>query len=137
MWDGHIYFGLTLPLPNILTLPALLLEAVDVKDPVRVGNNVVYNIKVTNQGTAPDSDIRVKAVLPDSEQFVSGGGASEATADGQTITFAPIATLAPKQSVTWQVTAKAVKPDDARFRVEMTSKSLTKPGIKEEPTRLY
>jgi len=122
---------------QIQTLPALLLEAVDEHDPVHVGTNVVYDVRVTNQGTAPDHQVKVTVNLPDSEQFVSGSGASDVTANGQTLTMAAVDTIQPKQTVTWRVEVKATKPDDARFKVNMTSQSLTKPATKEEPTRLY
>ena len=56
----------------------------------------MYKIKVTNQGNGPDSNIRVTATLPDGEQFVSAGGSSAATNDGQTISFAPIARWRPR-----------------------------------------
>ena len=92
---------------RILTMAALLLEAVDESDPVRVGENVIYDVKVTNQGSGSDANVRVTATLPDEEQLVSAGGATEATVSGQTITFAPVATLASTQSVTWRVVAKA------------------------------
>src|SRR5437764_3681391 len=54
---------------RILTMPALLLEAVDESDPVRVGGNVIYDVKVTNQGTGPDGNINVTATLPEGMEF--------------------------------------------------------------------
>jgi uncharacterized repeat protein (TIGR01451 family) len=122
---------------QIQTLPALLLEAVDEHDPVHVGTNVVYDIRVTNQGTAPDHNVKVTVNLPESEQFVGGSGASDVSANGQTLNMGTVETIQPKQTVTWRVEVKATKPDDARFKVNMTSQSLTKPATKEEPTRLY
>jgi uncharacterized repeat protein (TIGR01451 family) len=122
---------------RIMTIPALLLEAVDEADPVRVGNEVVYDIKVTNQGSGPDRNIKVIATLPDGEQFVRANGATQGNIDGQTLTFAPVPTLAPKESVTWKVVAKAVRGADVRFKVTATSDSLTNPAEKVEPTKLY
>ena len=81
--------------------------------------------------------MQVVATLPDEEEFVKAGGATEATADGKKITFAPVAVLKPKQSVTWTVEVKAIKAGDVRFKVELNSDSLTKPATENEPTRLY
>ena len=122
---------------KIMAVAALLLEAVDVADPVKVGDNVVYKIKVTNQGNGPDTNIKVTATLPDGEQFIKATGSSDATNSGQSITFAPVQSLAAKQSVTWEVTAKATKPADVQFKVTATSDTVKSPAEKSEPTKLY
>jgi len=121
---------------QILTIPALLLECVDSVDPVPVGGNTVYTITVINQGSGADSNVGIKAILPPELQFVRGGGASDVRAEGNTLTFAPIATIAPKQNLTWTVECKAVKAADARFYVELTSGSLSRPAAETEPTRI-
>ena len=122
---------------KVMTIAALLLEAVDLSDPVRVGENVTYRITVTNQGSGPDTNIRVTAKLPNEEQYVSARGTTEATAEGQTVRFAPIPTLAAGRSAQWEMTVTAKQAGDVRFDVQLESDSLTKPGSKSEPTRLY
>lgn len=122
---------------SIATLPALRLEVVDVEDAIKIGDNVVYHIMVTNQGTGDDQDIRVVATLPEEESFVSASGTSNARNDGQVITFEPVARLDPQKSAEWRVEAKANRAGDVRFEVKITSRSLTKPAVETEPTRLY
>lgn len=119
------------------TIPAILLETVDESDPVKVGENVVYDIKVTNQGSGPDSNIVIKAMVPDGEQYVSTDGATQPTVDGMNLTFPAIPTLAPKASVTWKVTVKAVKAGDVSFKTSATSDGVKSPAEKTEPTKLY
>jgi len=121
---------------SILTIPALLLECVDAQDPVVVGQNTVYHIEVKNQGSGPDNQIALKAVLPPEMQFVRGGGATNVTADGQTLNFAPLPTLAPSATAKWTVEVKALKAADARFYIEMGSESLTRTAAETEPTRI-
>ncbi|MDB5332662.1 MAG: hypothetical protein JWP03_3813 [Phycisphaerales bacterium] len=122
---------------NIQTVAALLLEAVDERDPVRVGDNVVYNIAVTNQGNGPDTNVGVTAILPPQEQFVQATGATQASNDGQKVTFQSIATLGPKQTARWRVVVKATQPADVQFRVTAVSDSVKVPAEKAEPTKLY
>lgn len=121
----------------IRTIPALLLEAVDNPDPVQVGTNTTYTITVKNQGSGPDANLRLAATLPPELRFVRGGGASEIRADGQRLTFAPIATLAPQQVVTWTVEAQAASPGDVRFEVSAISDSISQPALKAETTKLF
>jgi uncharacterized repeat protein (TIGR01451 family) len=122
---------------HVGTLPALRLEVVDEEDAIKIGDTVVYRITVKNQGSGDDEDVRIVATLPPEETFVRASGSSEATVDGQTITFAPVTRLEPEKTAEWRVEAKAAKAGDVRFEVRMTSKSLTKPAVETEPTRLY
>jgi len=122
---------------NVATLAALRLEVVDVEDAIKIGENVVYHISVKNQGSGDDQDIRIVATLPDEESFVSASGTTNGRADGQVITFEPVIRLEPEKTAEWRIEAKANRPGDVRFEVKMTSKSLTKPAVETEPTRLY
>ncbi len=121
---------------SILTIPALLLECNDSIDPVRIGSTTIYTITVTNQGWGADTNVTVKALVPPEELYVDSQGASAIHAAGQTLTFDPITTLAPKQSVQWKVEVKGLRPGDARFNVDLTSDSLTRPASKSESTRV-
>jgi len=118
-------------------IPAILLEVVDVDDPIAVGNNVTYVITVTNQGSAPGTNIKIGATLEDTMQFVSAGGATSGKAEGKNVTFAPIQSLAPKAKATFRVTVKAVKSGDVRFAVEMTSDQITRPVNETEATNFF
>ena len=118
-------------------IPAILLEVIDVTDPVEVGQNTTYVITVTNQGSAPDRNVRVVATLPDQQSFVSATGATNVAANGKTITFAPVENLGVGQQAAWRIVVKADAAGDVRFRIEMTSDNLTSPVIETEATNLY
>ncbi len=118
-------------------IPAILLETADLVDPIEVGKQVTYVIKVTNQGSAAGTHVKMVCTLPDSEEYVSCTGITAATADGKTITMEPVAILAPKQVAEWQVIVKALKIDDARFNVALSSDQFENPIHKEESTHLY
>lgn len=122
---------------NIAALTASTLEVTHDPDPVPVGSNVTYHVTLVNKGDAPDHNVRVSATLPESEQFVSANGQTRASNDGRQITFGPIDTLQPKQRVTWQVTAKALRPDLAQFQANMVSQATPQAAAKVEPTKLY
>lgn len=118
-------------------IPALLLECVDVTDPNEVGQDETYIITVTNQGSAPDTNIKIVAMLEDPMQFVSAGGATRGSAAGKTITFDPLPSLAPKAKAEWRVVVKAVNPGDVRFKVDMTADQLTRPVQETESSNFY
>lgn len=118
-------------------IPAILLEVVDLVDPVEVGQQTTYRITVTNQGSAPDTNIVVKCVLPAEESFVSVSGATGSRTSGQEITFSPVASLAPGAQASWDLVVKATGEADVRFAVEMTSDNFSKPVRETESTNLY
>lgn len=122
---------------RIFGIPGLLIDAVDLEDPVEVGHEVTYDIKVTNQGTATCTNVRLICTLPASEEFVSGTGPTAVRAQERTLTTDPLASFAPKTAVTWRVIVKALAPDDARFKVNLYADELKKPIYEEEPTHLY
>ncbi len=122
---------------QVMTITASALIVTHDPDPVRVGTDVIYHITVQNKGSAADHNVNVTAALPASEQFVKGNGSTNVTADGQTITLGTIPELAPKQSLSWDVEAKAIKADEAQLKVSMTSESTQTAAVKIEPTKLY
>ncbi|MEN6384330.1 MAG: hypothetical protein ABFD79_03945 [Phycisphaerales bacterium] len=122
---------------NVTGIAAVLLEVIDTEDPIEIGSNETYVITATNQGSMADTNIRIVCTLEDNEQYVSSSGATTASAVGQTVTFEPLPSLAPKTKATWRVVVKAVKPGDVRFTVTMTTDQLTRPVQETEATNLY
>lgn len=122
---------------EIIGIPAILLEVVDVADPIEVGKEVTYRIKVTNQGTSPVGNIRLVCTLPASLEFVSAKGPTEAKAEGGSLTMGSLATLESNTTAAWEVIAKATKADDARFKVELRGEQFEQPIEEDESTQLY
>tara|TARA_R110000782_G_scaffold57258_18_gene119753 strand:- start:50206 stop:51774 length:1569 start_codon:yes stop_codon:yes gene_type:complete len=118
-------------------IPAVLLEVVDIVDPVELGGQTTYLITVTNQGSAPDNNVRIEATLPEEASFVSASGATTSSASGRTITFAPLPSLGVGQQAVWRVVVKADAEGDVRFQLKMTSDNLTSPVTETEATFFY
>jgi uncharacterized repeat protein (TIGR01451 family) len=118
-------------------IAAILLECVDEPDPIEVGGQTTYTVTVTNQGSETGTNILVECTLPAEEEFVNTGGATQGKAEGKTVRFAPLATLAPKAKAVFTVTVKGVKEGDARFRIELTSDQIKTPVMETESTHVY
>jgi len=122
---------------KVVGIPAVLLEVVDVTDPVEVGETTTYVITVTNQGTAVDSNIEIVATLEDEMEFVSAAGATNGAAEGKTVTFDALPALAAKQQARFTVTVKAAKAGDVRFSVKMNTDNIGREVIETEATNFY
>ncbi|MCI0674840.1 MAG: NEW3 domain-containing protein [Phycisphaerales bacterium] len=118
-------------------IAALLLEVVDLNDPVRVGDKTTYTITVTNQGSEDATNVRINCELEDNMGYVSATGASAPTAVAAKVAFAPMPRLKPGDKATWQVTVQGRKPADTRFAVQMTSDQLDRPVEETESTHVY
>ncbi len=119
---------------EIFGIPAILLEKADNPDPVDVGSNTVYTVKVTNQGTADDANVQVIVTIAPELVPISS---SEGTIDGQTVTLPLVSRLPAKQSVSYQIVAQGVKAGDGHTTFTLHSDVLTTPLTAEESTTVY
>jgi len=121
----------------VAAIPAVLMEVIDVEDPVQVGGRTTYVITVTNQGSAPSTNISVVCSLEENLKYVSSSGATTGTIQNGTLTFAPLRTLPPKGKATWRVVATALSAGDTRFKATMNTDELGRPVEETEATRIY
>ncbi len=116
---------------------ALLLEVVDTEDPVEVGSETSYVILVRNQGDVPATGVRIVATVPSQLQVVRVTAPADQRLEGRVLTFQPL-TLAPHTDVRCVVHARALRPGDVRFKVDLSADQLTSgPVHEEESTTLY
>jgi hypothetical protein len=118
-------------------IPAILLEIVDSPDPVEVGAETIYTITVTNQGSTPGTNIVVSCNLEDQAEYAGSRGTTRAIVAGKAITFAPVASVAPKAKAQWQMRVKAIGSGNIRFHVSMNSDQLTRDVQETEATHFY
>jgi uncharacterized repeat protein (TIGR01451 family) len=115
-------------------IAAVLLEAVDDPDPIQVGENTTYTIKVTNQGFA---DIHNVKIVVRYEDMVTPVSTPQGKISGQNVDFPAVPTLGPKQVVTYSVVVKGAKAGDSRNKITLTCEELTSPVEETESTTVY
>lgn len=115
-------------------IAAVSLEAVDDPDPIQVGENTTYTIKVTNQGFADIHNVKVGLTFDD---LVAPVSCEEGTISGKKVTFAPVSIIAPKQSLTGQIIVKGLKAGDSRNKIVINCEELTTPVEETESTTVY
>ena len=102
-----------------------------------MGKEVTYEIRVTNQGSAQATNVRLVCHIPPSEEYVSSSGATPVQGTPRLLTTDSLPNLAPKAVASWRVVVKAIQPDDARFKVQLTSDQFTLPIDEAESTEIY
>lgn len=120
---------------RIIGISALLLEKADNPDPIQVGESTTYTVKVTNQGTADDTNVKMTVEFPAELDPVSASNGG--VVNGKKVTFPAYPRLSPKAAFEYTIVAKGVKVGDARVTFIRTSDGIPAPTSAEESTRVY
>jgi hypothetical protein len=118
-------------------LAAILMEVVDTEDPVEVGGDTAYEIKITNTGTKAESDVNLICTIPPQLKLKSIQAPVKYEMVGNDIVFQTLPRLSPRADVVFKINVTAVVKGDARFKASLTTGSLIEPVIKVEPTKVY
>jgi len=119
-------------------IAAIMYEVRDVTDPIQVGGETLYEIRVLNQGSKASSNVRLAIDIPPEMEFVSAEGPTRHALSGRQILFDGLARLAPKADTTYRVRVRGIQPGDLRLRVQLLTDEMRGiPVTKEESTRVY
>lgn len=118
-------------------LAALLCEVASLENPIEVGAETTYEIRVINQGTAPSTGVQVMASVPAGMTPKSATGPTPFRIEGQRVIFEPLARLAPRADTVFRVRILGVQPGDMRVKVQLTSDQVRVPVFQEEATHVY
>jgi uncharacterized repeat protein (TIGR01451 family) len=118
-------------------LSALLVEMVDTEDPIEVGSDTAYEVRLTNTGSKVETDIKLIATVPEQMELVTAEAPVRFRTEGKTLIFEPLGQLAPQANSLYRIRVKAREAGTVRFKIQLTSANLVEPVIKMEPTRIY
>lgn len=116
--------------------PGVLTEVVDDADPVQVGSNVTYTIKITNQSTLRELSGDATFDLAPNMRFVEISKNIRADFFGQRITVRNV-NLKPRGTLTFKIVARAAEPGLGGIRFEFGAGVLPRSVVKEEATYAY
>jgi uncharacterized repeat protein (TIGR01451 family) len=104
--------------------------------PIELGSETSYEIRVTNSGSKPDTNVLVQLQLPPGLELVSAD--SEAGSDGRgLVRFQPKSSLSPNDEITYGLRVRGVAPGTHLVRAVVVSDQSTVPVTKEESTHVY
>jgi uncharacterized repeat protein (TIGR01451 family) len=109
---------------NVLRIegaPALSLDVPAREEIAAVGEEVVYEMHVFNQGDAPCTDIRLTAVLPDAVTPLSALGPTTGQIQQQQVMFPPLAQLPPRSDAVYRICLRAQRPGQGAIQVMLTA----------------
>jgi uncharacterized repeat protein (TIGR01451 family) len=118
-------------------LAGILYEVVDVADPIEVGGETEYEIRVVNQGSKAAANVQIVAILPNEMKAVAAEGPTRYELGAGQVRFQGLARLAPKAEASYRIRVQGLAPGDTRLRVQLTTDENRTPITKEESTRIY
>ncbi|HOA51122.1 MAG TPA: hypothetical protein PKI05_02625 [Thermogutta sp.] len=118
-------------------ISALHFQVADTKDPIAVGMETTYEIRVVNQGTKEATNVQVMVTFPEGIRPLAGEGPVPNTVNGNEVLFGKLNRLAPRGEAIFRIRSQAVGPGDQRIRVQILSDDIRLPITKEESTQVY
>jgi uncharacterized repeat protein (TIGR01451 family) len=118
-------------------LVELAFDIDDLTDPIEIGKETVYQVKIVNQGSQPATNVRLNVEFPPGVQPMSVSGNIPHQIQGQRVVFSPIERLDSKQETTVSITAKGAMEGDHRVVASLVSDDRQTQTAKEESTRVY
>ncbi len=115
----------------------LVMDITDLDDPVEVGRETAYEIRIKNEGTASAHQVGLVCELPGGMSFQKASGPDAHKAAGSNVTFQPHRELPAGETLTYRVHVTGQRAGDVRFRCRLASESIQEPLTSEELTKFY
>lgn len=131
--------GLTASASGATTVQALAdlkLVIAEPKGARSVGEEVIYEVTITNRGSKAAEDVNVLVQFSDGIEPLSADGNAAEIADGQVV-FEPLGRIAPGQRTVLKVKAKAETAGSHRFRVQVTCDNQETQLVSEGTSRFF
>lgn len=109
----------------------------DAIDPIEVGSDTSYRMRVVNQGTKAASNVQLQVDFPPGLLPESVDGNIRHQIKGQRVIFEPISSLPPGQEVTMSINATGKSPGDHRVVANIRADGREVAFSKEDTTRVY
>jgi uncharacterized repeat protein (TIGR01451 family) len=120
-------------------LSAVQMDVVDLDDPVEVGADTAYEIRVSNTGSKMETNVQLTCLLPKKMEFRGAKGAGDCRfkVEGREVRFEPLPKLAPRADAIYRVNVRGLAAGDVRFRAVLRADGLSEPVVREESTKVY
>lgn len=112
---------------DVKGLPKLSLDVATGASTAAVGEEVVIQIIINNEGGITASKVGLFCELPSGLEFIAAAGPSEHLADNGVVIFRSLTGMEAGETVTYRVKARCVRNGDHRIRARVASESLADP----------
>jgi uncharacterized repeat protein (TIGR01451 family) len=123
---------------TVLGAPGAHMSLIDSEDPVAVGDQFTYTIKVTNQSESNTlHNMTIVGLIPGEMVYVSADGPTTFTVVGQEVRFGAVAELKPGATVEFHIKVKATAAGSAVFNATMRWDEFGESIVNQEGTTVF
>ena len=122
---------------NVQALTELVFTVKDIHDPIEVGSETMYEVRIVNNGNTVATNVQVAAEMPEQLTPIKGEGPTKVLVEGQRIFMEPLARIAPRDEVVYRISARGIGAGDHVIAVQLVSDQSQTPVTKEESTKVY
>jgi len=122
---------------SVQALTELVFTVKDIHDPIEVGSETMYEVRIVNNGNTVATNVQVAAEMPEQLTPLKGEGPTKVTLEGQRIFMEPLARLAAREEAVYRISARGVGAGDHVIAVQLVSDQSQTPVTKEESTKVY
>lgn len=116
---------------------ALVMEVSDLADPIEIGTQTAYEIRIRNDGSKAAQNLKLVCELPKGVELIDTEGPSAHKVVKDVLEFAAIGELPVGGKVTYRVKVNGKVAGNLRLRAKLTSNAIPEPLVVEELTRFY
>jgi uncharacterized repeat protein (TIGR01451 family) len=118
-------------------IAAVMFQVADSVDPIEVGGEATYQVRVVNQGSKAAGNVQLMATLPPEMQALSAEGPTRYAVQGNNVIFEGLARLAPKAEAVYHLRVKGVRPGDLVVKFQLKTDEIQRWITKEESTQVF
>jgi uncharacterized repeat protein (TIGR01451 family) len=118
-------------------LSAIEMEATATENPIEVGAETTFEIKVLNAGTGSETDVKLICTIPPQMKLKSATGPTKYDIVGNELIFQPMPKLTHRADCVYKVTVTATEVGDVRFKTAVTTSTMVDPLIKVVAVKVY
>ena len=123
---------------TVLGAPGAHMSLSESSDPVALGDEVTYTMKVSNQSSSNElHHMLVVGLIPGETAYVSAEGPTKFTVVGKEVRFAAVATMKPGETIEFRIKLKAIAAGAAVFNATMRWDEFGEPIVNQEGTTIF
>ena len=120
---------------DVIGRPELQMETVNATGVVAVGDRLTSKIQLKNSGSAPARNVALSISVPPEMKLIEVRGGRYQQVKN-VIRFEPLAELAPRDAVAFELVMEAIAEADAKMDLQISADHLTKPARRTESVQI-
>jgi uncharacterized repeat protein (TIGR01451 family) len=113
------------------------MEVTDLDDPVEVGAQTAYEIRISNNGTEAAQSLKIVCELPASVELIDSTGPTSHFIEKGHLHFHPLPELGAGAKATYVIRVNGKQAGNLKMRAKLTSSASPEPVVVEELTKFY